>query len=291
MTRPALIWVPVVVGLLVGLMVLASMVLLRTRHHDLSVRPPSLLRVASLIAAFLFGVAFTLLPQLAFDSRSGDLLKLDLASGQAQGSVTVWRYATNHSGCGPAGLGFSPLSIDLGPIRSGQIVTPASALWGLTTSVAHLVSGWDPLPSPTYASSLSVSPWILVTLVSGFVRAAPLFACSWLVAEMRSLWAGWRRDKSAVRVSQLAFVASVAGVLVFVGVTQLQLVKTATEFRYNLMGWLGAGVCLVFLIASGWLSRKRLVLYAGMSVTISAVILIIGQMTLDYSAYWLQCSR
>jgi hypothetical protein len=292
MTRPALIWVPVVVGLLAGLMILASMLLLGTRHHDLSVRPPSYLRSVSLIAAFLFGVAFSLVPQLAFDSSIDHLLKLDLAGAQAQGSSTVWRYATNLSGCGPPNLGFSPLSSDMGPVVSGQIVAPDSALWRLATSAAHLVSGWDPLPSPTYASSLTMSPWILVTLVSGFVCAAPLLACYWLVAEIRPLWAGWRlRDESAIDMSRFAFAASVAGVLVFFGVTQFALLRTATEFRFNLMGWLSAGACLVFLIASGWLSRKRLVLYAGMSVAISTVILIIGQMTLDYSAYWLQCSR
>ena len=158
--------------------------------------------------------------------------------------------------------------------------------------VAHLVSGWDPLPSPTYMSSWTVSPWIFVTLVSGFVVAAPLLACSWLAAETRSLWAGWRlRTESVVDMSRFAFAASVAGVLVFFGVTQFELMRTATEFRFNLMGWLSGGACLVLLIAAGWPPRRLLVLYVGMSVTLSAVILIIGQMTLDYSAYWLQCRR
>jgi hypothetical protein len=90
-------------------------------------------------------------------------------------------------------------------------------------------------------------------------------------------------------MSRFTFVASLLGLLVFFGVTQLTLLRNATEFRFNLMGWLSGGACLVFLVASGWLPRKRLVAYVGISVALSAVILIIGQMTLDYSTYWLQC--
>jgi hypothetical protein len=290
MTRPALIWVPAVVGLLLGLMILASTLWLRTRHHDLSVPPPSYLRAVGLIAAFLFGAALSLVPQLAFDSSIADAFKLNLAGQQAQGSSTIWRYATNVSGCGSPGLAFSPLSTDVAPMLSGQIQAPSSPVWWLTTAAAHLVSGWDPLPSPNYATSLTLSPWIYATMVSGFLVAAPLLIFSWLVSEMRSLWAGWRlRAESSVDMSRFAFAASIAGLLVFFGVTQVELLGTATEFRFNLMGWLSAGACLVFLIASGGLSRKRLALYVSMSVSLSAVILIIGQMTLDYSAYWLAC--
>jgi hypothetical protein len=57
------------------------------------------------------------------------------------------------------------------------------------------------------------------------------------------------------------------------------------------MGWLSGGACLVSLMAAGWLSRDKLALYVGIGAAISLVVLVIGQMTLDYSAYWLQCSR
>jgi hypothetical protein len=92
-------------------------------------------------------------------------------------------------------------------------------------------------------------------------------------------------------MSRVAFAASVAGLLVFFGVTQWALMRTATEFRFNLMGWLSGGACLVSLTAAGWLSRDKLALYVVIGATISLIVLIIGQMTLDYSAYWLQCSR
>ena len=292
MTRPALIWVPVAVGLLAGLMVLASMLLLGTRHHDSGAQPPSSLRAVSLIAAFLFGVALSLVPQLAFDGNISHLLKLTLAGGQAQASSTIWRYSTNMSTCGPAPLGFSPLSSDMGPIWSGKIVAPDSVLWTLTASVAHLVSGWDPRPSPNYATSLADSPWIFVTWVSGFVCAAPLFVTSRLAAEIRSIWAKWRaREAVAIDVPRVAFAASVTGLLVLFGATQFELMKTMTEFRFNLLGWLSAGGCLVFLMASGWLPRNRLALYVAVAMTISVAFVVIGSMTLDYSTYWLKCSQ
>jgi hypothetical protein len=160
----------------------------------------------------------------------------------------------------------------------------------MSTMVAHLVSGWDPLPAPIYMTSWTVFPWILVTLVSGFVVAGPLLACSGLVTEARSMWAGWRlRTGSAVDMSRFAFVASLLGLLALFGVTEIALLRTATEFRYNVMAWLSGGACLVFLIASGWMSRNRLVAYVGISMALSTVIFLIGQMTLNYSTYWLQC--
>jgi hypothetical protein len=288
MTRPALIWVPVVAGLMVSVMIVASTVRPVRRRHGLGTRPS--LWAVRFGCAFLGGAALAVIPQLALDPHIGHLLKLDLARGQAQGSSTIWRFASNFSGCGPAPLAFSPLSSDLGAIQGGQIAAPQSPLWGLTGVVAHLVSGWDPLPSPTYMTSFSAYPWILVTTVSGFVCASPLFLSCWLAAELRSLRTGWHlRNELPAGTSRFAFAAAVAGVLAFFGVTQLQLLMTGTEFRFNLMGWLSADVCLVLLIASGWFSPRRLTFLLGVGIALSACILIIGQMTLDYSPYWLQC--
>jgi hypothetical protein len=292
MTRPALIWVPIVVGLLAVMTILAPTLLFRSRLPNPDAQPSSRLRPVGLIVAFMFGLMLSLVPQLALDPNISHLLKLDLAGLQAQGASTIWRYSTNLSSCGPPGLVFSPLSSDTEPLKLGQIAPPDSVLWRLTTSVAHLVSGWDPRPTPTYATSLSNRPWVLVTLASGFVCAAPLLLTSRFVAEIRRIWAGWRvRHVVAMDMSRVAFAASVAGLLVFFGVTQWALMRTATEFRFNLMGWLSGGACLVSLTAAGWLSRDKLALYVVIGATISLIVLIIGQMTLDYSAYWLQCSR
>ena len=297
MARPALIWVPVGIAFMTGLLIVASTLLLRVRNRDLGLPLPSYPWAIVLFAILLIGAALSLVPQLALDGNISHALKLDLAGGQAQGSSMVWRYATNLTGyltnqpvCGPAAVVFSPLTSDVGPIQSGQVHVPGSPLWTISTMVAHLVSGWDPLPSPTYMSSWTVFPWIFVTLVSGFVVAGPLLACSGLVGEARSMWAGWRlHTESAVDLSRFAFVASLLGLLALFGVTEIALLRTATEFRFNLMGWLSGGACLVFLIASGWMSRNRLVRYVGISLALSAVIFLIGQMTLNYSMYWLQC--
>jgi len=297
MARPALIWVPVGIALLTGLLIAASTLLLRVRNRDLGLPLPSYPWAIVLFAVLLIGVALSVVPQLALDGNISHALKLDLAGGQAQWSSIVWRYSTNVTGyltnqpvCGPAGVVFSPLTSDVAPVLNGTIRIPGSPLWTMSTTVAHLVSGWDPLPSPTFMYSWTVFPWILVTLVSGFVVAGPLLACSGLVTEARSMWAGWRlHTESAVDMSRFAFVASLLGLLALFGVTEIALLRTATEFRYNVMAWLIGGACLVFLIASGWMSRNRLVLYIGISLALSAFILIIGQMTLNYSQYWLEC--
>ena len=297
MARPALIWVPVGIALLTGLLIVASTLLLRMRNRDLGLPLPSYSRAIVLFAVLLIGVALSLVPQLALDGNISHAFKLDLAGGQVQGSLIEWRYATNLTGytthlpgCGPAGVVFSPLTSDVGPMLTGQVRIPDSPLWTMSAMVAHLVSGWDPLPSPTYMSSWSVFPWILVTLVSGFVFAGPLLAFSGVLTEARSMWAGWRLGTdSAVDLSRFAFAACLLGLLAIFGVTEIALLRTATEFRYNVMAWLTGGACLVFLIASGWMSRNRLVLYVGVSLALSAFILVIGQMTLDYSKYWLEC--
>ena len=297
MTRPAFIWVPVVIAFLTGLLIVASTYLLRGRNRDLGLALPSYSWAIVLFAVLLIGAALSLVPQLALDGNISHALKLDLAGGQAQGALSEWRYATNltaysssQPNCGPPGVVFSPLTSDMGPILNGQVRIPGSPLWTISTMVAHLVSGWDPLPSPTYMSSWSVFPWILVTLVSGFVVAGPLLVCSGLVTEARSIWAGWRLGtESAVDMSRLALVASLLGLLALFGVTEITLLRTSTEFRYNVIAWLSGGACLVFLIGSGWMSRSRLVAYLGTSLALSAVIFLIGQMTLNYSQYWLQC--
>jgi hypothetical protein len=297
MARPALIWVPVGIALMTGLLIVASTLLLRVRNRDLGLPLPSYPWATALFAILLIGAALSLVPQLALDGNISHALKLDLAGQQAQGSLSVWRYATNLTGflanrpvCGPVSVVFTPLTSDIEPIRNGLVHAPGSPIWTISTMVAHLVSGWDPLPSPTYMSSWTAFPWILVTLVSGFVVAGPLLACSGLVTEARSMWAGWRlRKESAVDLSRFAFVASLLGLLALFAVTEIALLRTATEFRFNVMAWLIGGACLVFLIASGWMSRNRLVAYVGISLALSAVIFLIGQMTLDYSKYWLQC--
>lgn len=290
MTRPAFIWMPAVVGLLVGLTILAPRLLPGTRPAGSHVPAPSLLRAASLVVAFLIGALLSFMPQLLLDNNIGHLLKLNLAGDQAQLSAIVWRYATNLTTCGEPGVMFSPLSSDNSLLRSGQLVPPGSPLWAVTAAAAHLVSGWDPLPSPTYMDSWSVSPWIFVTMISGLVLAAPLLAFSLVLAKTRQLWAGRSTSEaSAFEARRLAFVASLGGLLVLFAVTQLTMLNTAAEFRYNMLGWLCASTCMVFLFASGWASRQRLAIYAGVGLTISAFVLIIGQMTLNYSAYWLQC--
>jgi hypothetical protein len=94
-----------------------------------------------------------------------------------------------------------------------------------------------------------------------------------------------------IDMTRVAFAASVAGLLVFVAATRYAVMRSATEFRFNLMGWLSAGACLVALMAGGWSLRHRLALYLGIGAALSVAILVVGQIALDYSSYWIQCGR
>ena len=65
---------------------------------------------------------------------------------------------------------------------------------------------------------------------------------------------------------------------------------TQTEFRFNLAGWLLAGCCLAVISGLRWWTTKRAVVFLLAGLVVSGVVLIIGQMTLMYSAHWLRCA-
>src|SRR5262249_21145062 len=128
-----------------------------------------------------------------------------------------------------------------------------------------VVSGWDARPSPTYVAVLSRWPWFAVTLLSGFVILAPL-----------KLSADERRRETAT---------AALGLLALFLVTQAQLVTTAAEFRFNLIGWMVGGVSLVVL---GRRSIDRR--YIALAATLTALIVLIGEVTLRYSPTWNTCA-
>jgi 4-amino-4-deoxy-L-arabinose transferase-like glycosyltransferase len=249
MSRPALVWLPplVALGLLVALR-----------------REPSRRRKVSSVALALVGVVAVALPQWLITPNLDQLLHLSLARLQTGAAPLVFRYATNLSGCGDAAMVFSPLTNQVSSIADGSVQAPNSIKWRVTTSVAHVVSGWDARPSPTYAAVLSEWPWLAVTLLSGFVILAPL-----------KLAADERRRETAIA----AF-----GLLALFLVTQAQLVTTATEFRFNLIGWMVGGVSLVVIGRS--IDRR----YFAFAATLTALIVLIGQFTLRYSPAWNACT-
>jgi hypothetical protein len=217
----------------------------------------------SSVALFLIGVVAAVLPQWLIASNVDGLLHLSNARYNSRKAPAIFRAATNLSACGESAMVFSPLTSQLDPIDAGTVRAPQSISWRVTVGVAHIVSGWDARPSPTYATVLSQWPWLAVTLLSGFVMLAPL-----------KLAGDERRGETATA----AF-----GLLALFLVTQAQLAVTPVEFRYNVVGWMAAGVSLVILGRS--IDRR----YLAYAATLTAVIVLIGQFTLYYSPAWKAC--
>ena len=248
MSRPALVWLPplAAAGIVVALR-----------------REPSRRRRLSSVALFAIAFVAVVLPQWLITPNLDQLLHLWLAGFQRGIAPAMFRYATNLSGCGEAAMVFSPLTSELAPIMDGTIRAPESIVWSVRAGAAHLVSGWDARPSPTYAAALSHWPWLGVTLLSGFVMLAPL-----------QLAANERRRETSIAAS---------GLLALFLLTQAALVTTATEFRFNMIGWMVGGVSLVILGQS--IDRRYIV----SAVMVTALIVLVGEFTLRYSSVWNAC--
>jgi 4-amino-4-deoxy-L-arabinose transferase-like glycosyltransferase len=250
MSRPAFVWLPplAATGIVVALR-----------------REPSRRRRLSSVALFLLAVVAVVLPQWVITSNVDQLGHLGLARYGARKAATIFRYATNLSGCGDPAMVFSPLTSQAEPIDAGTIQAPHSISWSVAARVAHFVSGWDARPSPTYVTALSEWPWLAVTLLSGFVMLAPLRLAG---------------DERRRETGTAAF-----GLLAMFLVAEAQLLSTHAEFRYNLIGWLVGGVSLVALGRS--VDRR----YIAWAATLTAFTILIGEFTLLYSPVWNACRR
>ena len=165
MTRPALLWIPAATGLIV--VGLSAYVAWRGDRWSL-ITP----------VVFVIALVLAVLPQLGL----GDPFKLDLARGQAGGGALYFRYATSLSDCGPfASLFFSPLAYSLVEPEAAGALTPDNLQWRLTAMVAHVVSGWDARPSPTYMERFADRRWLVVSAFSGFAIMAGLTAAAILL--------------------------------------------------------------------------------------------------------------
>lgn len=269
MVRPALMWVPAIGGLLA----FAAAALYRT--GDLTPR----LATAALVGfAFAFGLVLVALPQLVISGDVQSALKLDLARAQSAWAPAMWRYATNLSGCGPPALAFSPLTDDAAAILKRTVTIPVSFAWSADAAIAHLVSGWDALPSPTYATKLSLNPWVLVTLVSGFFIVSP--------------FVGLRRafDRSGSPVSTVRHRDVFVALFIFFTIAETLLLFTATEFRFNVAGWLTGGVCLALLVGLRVVDRASIVRVVMLASIVGLLVFVVGQMTMHMSDIWIACA-
>jgi len=264
MVRPALLWLPIFL-----------LVWLSFTNKT---------RLAQITAKFAMGV-FTILivaipqyllvttqPQKFQRPWLDGVLHLNLAQGQSEWSKNIYRYATNLSPCGAPPFNFSPNNLSYEQAMSNQYEYSIFEL--LKSFLLHLFSGWDALPGPSYIQDISYLPWILVTLFSGFFLSAPIILF-YLVFFRRVPF------KIPERRSALLWLA------LFLA-SQIFLLNTATEFRFNLFGWMVSGFIWIYLIST---LREHLrikpILMISFILTIS--VLVVGQYTLNLSNVWKNC--
>lgn len=268
MTRPSLMWVPLA-------NIICIVVLELARHNSIRSR---IGHAAGSIFATLSALVLVALPQYLITRDSRPILNgvfhLDDWATSRTFESSVFRYVTNISGCGPVQLIFSPYGQD------AEALSPAhynsSPIYRLIGFLARWCSGWDAVPSPlTYVYHLSIFPWIMLSATSGFLIVAPFF----LVL--------CKRGASALTGSMRQ--ASVGIFFIFI-LSQIAMGITHGEIRYNVAGWLLAGLSLMLLpqhFKEGFPWKRYLIA----SMSVSLFVIVVGQLTLALSPYWIACVK
>ena len=261
MVRPGLIWVPAAMGMV--LVVLCAYLAVTGQR-----------RALLLPVGFAVAVMLVAMPQFQYE----DPLKTEFAEVNRRLAPLTFRWATDMTETGPAGIVFSPIPANP---ELDRVTTIKRALgsrqWQATALVAHLVSGWDARPSPSYVYADTGNRWLIVSGLSGFLLVGVL-CVALMIWQRRPYW--MRPDTYTL------------GALLFVfALSQAVLAVSAAEFRFNLAGWLIAGCCLAMISALGWWTRRRAAIAVVVGLILSGVVVLIGQFTLMYSEWWLEYSR
>jgi hypothetical protein len=265
MVRPALLWLPIF--LLVWLSFTG-----KTNFAQIIIK----------ITLGFFTILFISLPQYVLVTTQPQkilrpwldgVLHLNLAQGQSEWSRNIYRYATNLSTCGAPPFNFSPNDLTYEQAMNNQY--DYSIFEVFKSFLLHLFSGWDALPGPSYIQEISYFPWILVTLFSGFFLSGPLILLYLLFFKRVLLRT---TEKKFVLLLLALFLAS-----------QLLLLNTATEFRFNLFGWMISGFIWIFM-TSFLKVHIRIKLILLMSFILTIIVLVIGQYTLNLSDVWKNCT-
>jgi hypothetical protein len=264
MVRPALLWLPVF--LLVWLSFIS-----KTSFAEM-IKRIALGIFTMLIISLPQYVLVTTQPQKFLRPWLDGVLHLNLAQGQSEWSRNIYRYATNLSTCGAPPFNFSPNNLSYEQAMSNQY--DYNTFEVLKSYLLHLFSGWDALPGPSYIQDISYFPWILVTLFSGFFLSGPLILLYLLFFKRVSLKAPEKKFLFLL--------------LALFSVSQLLLLNTATEFRFNLFGWMISGFIWIYM-TSILKVHLRIKLIFLMSFILTISVLFIGQYTLNLSDVWKNC--
>jgi hypothetical protein len=264
MVRPAYLWLPFF--LIFWLNLTYKLILANT------LKKLALGLVAIIIIALPQYISVTTQPTKYLRPILDGVLRLNLAQGQTEWSKNIYRYATNVSSCGTQSLNFSPNNLTIGQATNDNYSYNIFEMF--KTYLLHIVSGWDALPGPSYIQSISYFPWIFVTIFSGFFIASPI-VLSFLLFSKRNKLQNTER-KFAITLLALFLVS------------QIVLLNTATEFRFNIFGWMVSGLIWIFLIAVLKVNLKTkptAILILILTLTVVAI----GQYTLNLSDVWRSC--
>jgi hypothetical protein len=265
MTRPALIWVPIAT---LGISIFASLVVNRLSLIWLKL-------TFNQIFLWILVTVIVAMPQwlVSMNNRglSSGVFKLGEWRWHETFVKSSYRYLTNLSGCGPVAFVFSPYTQTFEEMWPPKF--HGGPIFSFNDFVATFVSGWDAVPSPlAYVNQLSIFPWVLLTMTSGFLISIPFIAC----------YQSFRNPvHSSFRWINLCLL------LVFL-VSQLSVALTHGEFRFNFSGWILAVILLILACSQNFWSFN-VTLYISISLAISFFIYLIGQMTLSMSHSWIAC--
>lgn len=265
MIRPALIWLPILFIALLTIKYDATNKLIRFIKGILVL---VLITIPQYLLARNTIIDFNKQPFI------DGVLHLNLAKVQSDWSLNYYRYATNLSGCGDPRLNFSP--VDITGEQATTYIGDYNFIQKLYTYLQHIVSGWDALPGISYISNFSWFPWIFITLASGFFICSPIILAYLLFSN----------KKFFVNVNK---VPAYRLLIIFL-VTQAVLVNTATEFRFNIMGWLICGLIWIYLYRN-FKSIIKIKYVVFLSTTITVLIVVLGQLALNTSDIWKICLK
>jgi len=266
--RPGLLWVPFLLIVLCPLIYFAG--------HAVRLRTAVFAAGLGVIAAV--SAALTTIPQFVFARRLGvsayeGVFHLGLLDMQRTISPTLWRYATNLSGCGERDLFFSPRFENRSEI-SAIVKAGVSGSERVLASFAHVITALDPLPSPTYAASLRLNGFVILTLLSGFLLVPTVWAL--LISPRRLV-------RTAGQPAVAMYAWSIVAILALVSV-----IPTAAEYRFGVVGVTAMGCVAALGASSTWRPSFRTWFIGG--ILISGVVLAFGMWTLQQSEVWRACA-
>lgn len=267
MMRPSFLWIP-----------LTNFICILLLEYEKRTSKISLVKNMLVTTFLALIVTVTVaIPQYLITKTSRSMLNglfdFDVLAINKTFESSIFRYITNISGCGPLQLIFSPYGQTTNGLYPPHFHT--SPVYRLVAFITRWCSGWDAVPSPlTYVYHLSIFPWVFLSALSGFLICAPIFLI--------------RPQKDSLDEVGNRFRFAEIGIIFMFFVSQLAAGMMHGEIRYNVAGWIIAGLSILLLpqhFRSGFPFKH----YITASLIVSFFVIVVGQLTLSLSQFWIAC--